>query len=300
MSIKIPQFARTATGGTGLVIVASILLIAILGPLIAPHPIDEMIGPAGWPPNADAPLGTDALGRDVLSRVLSGGQTVVFLAFVSTVIAYVIAVLIAAVAGYRRGATDMLLMRGMDILLAFPGLVIVLVLIGVLGNSIPILICGVVLMKVPTIVLIIRSAVLEVTTRGYVEAAIARGESSAAVITREIVPSISPLLLADFGIRFGYTIATIASINFLGLGLTPPAADWGYMVSENRDFLTLNPWAVLIPALLLALLTIGICLVGDAYSRSLTTDARSARRNKSSLMGRIRRAQPSVYSGDVR
>jgi peptide/nickel transport system permease protein len=285
MKITLPRFSKTATGAVGIALVVAITALALIGPYLSPHPMAETIGVPGAKPGAGAILGLDNVGRDVFSRLLSGGRTVILLALTTTLLAYIAAVLIAALSGYRKGWVDTVLMRAMEILLAFPGLVLVLVLLGAAGNSIPTLIVGVVLMKMPTIVLILRAAVLEVSGRSYVEAAVARGESTGSVVIREIIPSISPLILADFGIRFGYSIATIASINFLGLGLAPPTADWGLMVAENRNFMTLNEWAVLAPATMLALLTIGVCLIGDAYGRSLTVAARpSLRRSAKRLI----------------
>jgi ABC-type dipeptide/oligopeptide/nickel transport system permease subunit len=126
---------------------------------------------------------------------------------------------------------------------------------------------------------VIRTATLEVATRGYVEAAAARGEGTLSILRRDIVPNIAEVILADFGLRFGYSVIIIASMNYLGFGLQPPTADWGLMVSENRAVIGTNLWAVLAPAAMLALLTISVNLIGDAYLRSLgqSTLARRAR-----------------------
>jgi ABC-type dipeptide/oligopeptide/nickel transport system permease subunit len=132
-----------------------------------------------------------------------------------------------------------------------------------------VLIIGVALVQLPGIARIVRTATLEISTRGFVEAAEARGESTPSLLVREILPNIAPIILADFGIRFGYSIILIASVNYLGLGLAPPAADWGLMMSENQQFIAVNVWAVLAPAIMLALLTIGVNLVADAYVRTL-------------------------------
>jgi ABC-type dipeptide/oligopeptide/nickel transport system permease subunit len=115
----------------------------------------------------------------------------------------------------------------------------------------------------------VRTATLEVSVRGYVEAAIARGERPVAVVLREVLPNITAPVLVDFGLRFTYSILIIASVNFLGLGLQPPNSDWALMISQNRDYISLAPWAVLAPAAMIALLTIGINLTGDAIARSL-------------------------------
>jgi peptide/nickel transport system permease protein len=125
------------------------------------------------------------------------------------------------------------------------------------------------LVQMPGISRIVRAATLEVSVRGYVEAAVARGERVPAILGREILPNITAPVVADFGLRFTYAIIIIASMNFLGLGLTPPAADWGLMVAENRQFIALNLWAVLAPAIMLAVLTVAVNLVGDAHVKML-------------------------------
>jgi ABC-type dipeptide/oligopeptide/nickel transport system permease subunit len=173
------------------------------------------------------------------------------------------------VAGYSRNLLDAALMRGVDVLLAFPPLLFVLVLVTGAGTSALVLVIAVGIVQITGISRIVRAATLEVAVRGYVEAAVARGERTPAILRREILPNIMAPVLADFGLRFTYAIVIIASMNFLGLGLAPPAADWGLMVAENRQFITLNLWGVLAPAILLAVLTIAVNLIGDAHVRVL-------------------------------
>jgi ABC-type dipeptide/oligopeptide/nickel transport system permease subunit len=218
-------------------------------------------------------LGTDFLGRDVFSRVLHGGHSVLLLGGAATALAYVVGVVIGLVAGYSRSVVDPILMRSMDVLLAFPALLVLLVLATGFGTHNWVLIVGVALVLIPAIARIMRTATLEASTRGYVDAALARGESTAAILRREILPNVTPVLLADFGIRFGYSVVIIASMNFLGLGQAPPAADWGLMISENRNYISLNEWSVLGPAIMLAMLTISVNITADAYVRSLGRSA---------------------------
>jgi ABC-type dipeptide/oligopeptide/nickel transport system permease subunit len=252
-----------------LALLTLVVAIAFLGPAFAPHSITETVGAPGQPPSAGLPLGTDYLGRDVLSRVLNGGHSVILMGCAATALAYLLGVVIGLIAGYSRSLIDPALMRAMDVMLAFPALLILLLLAAGLGTHVWVLIVGVALAQTPAIARVVRTTTLEASTRGYVEAALARGERTAAILRREILPNITPILLADFGIRFGYSIVLIASVNFLGLGLTPPAADWGLMISENRSFVTLNVWGVLAPAIMLAVLTIAVNLNADAYVRSL-------------------------------
>jgi peptide/nickel transport system permease protein len=262
------RFARSGTGKIGLLLLALVVGIAVIGPVFAPHSLDEPIGLPFSGPGSGAPLGTDELGRDVFSRVLWGGRSVFVLAGIATAIAYAGGLLVGLLAGYTRSLLDPILMRSADVLLSFPAMLFLLVLVAGAGTSNVTLVLGVAVIQMPQIARIIRSATLAQSTRGFVEAAVARGESTASILRRELLPNIIGPISADLGLRFTYSIILVASLNFFGLGLQPPSADWALMISENRSGLTLNPWAVLAPALLIALLTIGANLIGDAIARS--------------------------------
>ena len=263
------RFAQTKTGAVGLVLLVLVVVISRLRPFVAPNPPDRPIGVPLTQPTAGAPLGTDFLGRDVLSRVLWGGRSVLGLAGLATLLAYVGEAAIGLVAGYTRSLLDPLLMRTADVMLSFPALLFLLVLVTGAGTSNALLVIGVALVQMPLIARIVRAATLEQSVRGFVEAAVARGESTAAILRREILPNIVAPIMADVGLRFTYSIILVASVNFLGLGLQPPAADWALIISENRDGLTLNPYVILVPAALIGLLTIAVNLVGDAVARTL-------------------------------
>jgi len=176
---------------------------------------------------------------------------------------------VGLIAGFSRSRIDPVLMRSVDVMLAFPPLLFLLVLISGAGTGVEVLVIGVAAIQAPGISRIVRTATLEVSVRGYVEAAIARGERSYAVIVREVLPNIMAPVLVDSGLRFTYSILIIASVNFLGLGLQPPASDWALMISDNRQYIAIQAYAVLAPAAMIALLTIGINLTGDAIARSL-------------------------------
>jgi peptide/nickel transport system permease protein len=221
------------------------------------------------PPSSHYLLGTDFLGRDVFSRLLYGGRSVITLAALATGLGYLIGMSVGLIAGFSRSRIDPVLMRSVDVMLAFPPLLFLLVLISGAGTGIEVLVIGVAAIQAPGISRIVRTATLEVSVRGYVEAAIARGERSYAVIVREVLPNIMAPVLVDSGLRFTYSILIIASVNFLGLGLQPPASDWALMISDNRQYIAIQAWAVLAPAAMIALLTIGINLTGDAIARSL-------------------------------
>ncbi|HEX2045710.1 MAG TPA: ABC transporter permease [Gaiellaceae bacterium] len=263
------RFARTPTGAVGLALLVVLVGVALLGPLFAPHPPDEPVGVPLTGPAEGAPFGTDFLGRDVLSRALWGGRSVLALAGLATLLAYAGGILVGLVAGYSRSLLDPLLMRAADVMLSFPAILFLLVLVTGAGTSKTVLVVGVALVQMPLVARIIRAATLEQSVRGFVEAAVARGESTAAILRREILPNILGPIMADAGLRFTYAIILVASVNFLGLGLQPPAADWALIISENRNGLTLNPYVILLPAALIGLLTIAVNLVGDSIARTL-------------------------------
>jgi len=263
------RFLRSVSGAAGVTIVLFVLAVALFGRYVAPHDPNVPVGLPLSGPSGTSPLGTDYVGRDVLSRLLYGGRSVIGLALAATLLGYGIGLAIGLVAGYSRSRVDPVLMRSVDVMLAFPPLLFLLVLIGGAGTGVDVLVVGVAVIQAPAIRRIVRTATLEVSVRGYVEAAIARGERASAVILREVLPNILAPVLVDAGLRFTYSILIIASVNFLGLGLQPPASDWALMISENRQYIAINSWAVLAPAAMFALLTIGINLTGDAIARSL-------------------------------
>ena len=263
------RFLRSGTGVVGFALLLLVLGIALFGPFFAPHGPSEPIGIPFEGSSGEALLGYDGLGRDVLSRVLWGGRSVLALAGLATLIAYLAGGLIGLLAGYSRSHVDPLLMRGVDVLISIPALLFILVLITGAGTSKAVLVASVAAVQAPLIARIIRTATLEQSVRGFVEAAVARGEGTFAVLRREILPNIVAPIAADVGLRFTYSIILVASVNFFGLGLQPPAADWALIISENREGLTLNPWVILVPAAMIALLTISLNLVGDAIARSL-------------------------------
>jgi peptide/nickel transport system permease protein len=266
-----PRLPRALTadwgGRIGGTLLALIVFLAIFGPLFAPHSTTAPIGIPGAGPGGSAPLGLDFLGRDVLSRVLSGGRSTLLLGGAATALTYLVGITIGLIAGYARSIADPILMRTVDVFLSFPALLVMLLFVTAFGGGRGVLIGAAAIVLFPGVARIVRTATLEVSTRGYVEAAVARGERTSNILRREILPNITPSIVADLGIRFSWSIILIASVNYLGLGLRPPTADWGLMVSENREIISTNPLALLAPAAILALLIIAVNLVGDAYVR---------------------------------
>jgi len=263
------RFMRSFSGAVGVTIVVFVVAVAIFGRYFAPYDPNVPVTAPLSPPSSHYWLGTDFLGRDVFSRLLYGGRSVITLAALATGLGYLIGMSVGLIAGFSRSRVDPVLMRSVDVMLAFPPLLFLLVLISGAGTGVQVLVIGVAVIQAPGISRIVRTATLEVSVRGYVEAAIARGERSYAVIVREVLPNIMAPVLVDSGLRFTYSILIIASVNFLGLGLQPPASDWALMISDNRQYIAIQAWAVLAPAAMISLLTIGINLTGDAIARSL-------------------------------
>lgn len=259
----LPQSAAAWAGSVLLVLVVG---AALLGPWLAPHAPNQTMGIPFTTPGGTHLLGTDFLGRDVWSRVLSGGRSALFYAAIATVLAYAGGLTIGLLAGYSRGVLDNVTMRAVDVLMSFPTLVFVLLLATAVGNGVWPVVLATAVIQLPAIARIVRAATAEQAVRGFVEAAVVRGESTPAILRREILPNISRTIGADIGLRFTWSVLLIASVNFLGFGLQAPAADWGLMVSENRGGMATNPWAVLAPAAMLGLLTIAITLVSDAVT----------------------------------
>jgi peptide/nickel transport system permease protein len=265
------QVTRHRSGAIGLTLAVTVMLLALIGPLFAPHGPSDVVGPPFASPGGTALVGTDFLGRDVLSRVLWGGRSLLGMAVGATFLGYAIGVTGGLFAGYRRTIADPILMRTMDVILSFPPLIFLLVLATGTSPNTEILLLGVGVVLAPGATRIVRAATQVAAQRGYVEAAVARGEKTSAILRRELFPSILNTVLADAGIRFTSAILLIAAVSFLGLGLQPPAADWALMISENRSGMTLQPWTVALPALLIALLTVAVNMVADAFARSAGT-----------------------------
>jgi peptide/nickel transport system permease protein len=254
-------------GRVASVVVLALLLVAAVGPYVAPYSRSEIVGIPFEPRSADHWLGTDFLGRDVLSRVLYGGRSVVVLSALATIGSYLLGATVGMIAGFRGGRLDGVLMRCVDVLLAFPPILFLLVVAAGAGPSAWVLIASVALIFAPGVARVMRSATLAISHSGYVEAAVARGEPTSRTLRSEILPNLRATVVADAGPRFTFAILLVAAVNYLGLGLRPPAADWALMISENRAGLVLQPLAVLVPAALIAVLTVAVNVVADDLSR---------------------------------
>jgi peptide/nickel transport system permease protein len=264
-----PRALRGGRARSGLGILGVVLGIALVGPLFAPHSPSALIGAPAAPPGNGHLLGTDSLGRDVLSRVLWGGRSVIWLALVTTGLACAAGLTVGLIAGYTRSIMETLLMRTVDVVLAFPPLLFFMLVATNVGNGTLVVVVGVAIVLAPGIARVVYSATREVSVCGYVEAAVVRGETTFAILRRDLLPNILGPVIANFGLTLTYSVLLIAAVNFLGLGLQPPAANWALMVSENRAVVGLNVWATVAPALLIVMLTVGVNLVGDSVAHSL-------------------------------
>jgi peptide/nickel transport system permease protein len=261
--------ARLGRTRVGLAIVAVIVVVALVGPLVAPHSPTEFVGAPNSGPGGEAAFGTDALGRDVLSRFLHGGRTVLWLAAASTLLGMVVGVVVGLIAAYARNWLDDVLMRANDVLLAFPQIIFVLLAVSAIGPKLWLIVLTVGLTHAPRVARVMRGAALEVVERDFVKSAEVVGERRWRIVFGEVLPNVTSPLLVELGLRMTYSIGLVAAISFLGFGLQPPTADWGLMINENRLSITVQPWAVLLPVAAIGLLTVGTNLITDGLSRVL-------------------------------
>ena len=259
--------ARTARGAVGLGLAAIVVLIAIIGPFVAAHSPDALLTFAFAKPSAHFPLGSDFLGRDVLSRVLNGGWTLLLMAAAATAFGIIVGTAAGVSAAYRRGRADGFIMRTVDVILAFPQLVFALLLVSLIGPKLWLIVIAVGLSHAPAVARVMRSATLDVTERDFVKVVELQGMRSSKVMGKEILPNLISPLMVEAGLRLTYSIVIMAGLSFLGFGQQPPAANWGLMINENRIGMQLNPWSVIVPAVLIALLTIGTNTFTDAVAR---------------------------------
>jgi peptide/nickel transport system permease protein len=260
--------ARLTRTRIGLGMVGLILLIAVFGPLVAPHSPTEFIAAPNHGPTGDAIFGADALGRDVFSRFLHGGLTVLWMSAAATVLGVVLGTAIGLAAAYSRGWLDDVLMRGNDVVLAFPQIIFVLLAVSAIGPKLWLIVVTVGITHAPRVARVIRGAAQQIVERDFIKAEEVAGERRLRIIMEGLLPNVTSPLLVELGLRMTFSIGLIAAISFLGFGLQPPAADWGLMINENRLSIAVMPWGVLLPVLAIAVLTVGTNLVTDGIARA--------------------------------
>jgi len=249
----------------GLAITLLVVGFAVVAPFLAPFGENEVAGP---PFGKDGFLGTDYLGQDVLSRVMYGGQAILLISVLGTVLGMVLGILIGVVAAYAGGWWDEVIMRLNDVTLAFPQILLALVVLTAIEQPTALIIIVLVgVSHAPRVARVSRGVALGIVSRDFVVAAEALGERRSRVILAEVLPNMSTPLLAEAGLRLTYSIGLVAALGFLGFSTDPGAANWGQMIQENRLALSTQPWAVLAPVLVIAIFTVGTNMMADGIAQ---------------------------------
>lgn len=277
MLSKTRDVLRHPSGMVGSILVGSIVLAILLGPVFYAYEevVSINLGKTMLPPSLEHPLGTDSLGRDLLGRILWGGQVSLLLSVASVGIGLLLGTLVGALAGYFDGFFSGLAMRAIDALMTFPRMLLALFIIVVLGQGTMSLAIAIGLSTMPTFARITRGSTLSVRRMTYVEAAAAVGCSNARIIFRHVLPNIISPVIVQATLTMASAVILAAGLSFLGMGPPPPTPEWGAMTAEVRTYLTISPHMVLAPALAVICLVLGFNLLGDAVRDTL--DPRTAR-----------------------
>lgn len=269
-----PRLLSTPLGLTGSIMLMALLIIVTFGTIIAPYDPEEFHMVARLAsPNTRFLLGTDNYGRDVLSRILYGSRATVQFGVIATIGGAFIGSVIGLTAGFIGGRVDNLIMRGVDVFLAIPNLILILLVVTVIGTSSVNAMAAVAITFAPSFARITRGSVLSVREREFVKACIARGESNYYIMFREILPVITPPILVETSIRIGLAIMLGATLSYLGLGAQPPSSDWGLMVSNGRQYMYTAPWLVIGPGISIAFAAVSFNMLGDGLRDSLNRRA---------------------------
>ncbi|MCH9704884.1 MAG: ABC transporter permease [Proteobacteria bacterium] len=244
-------------------VVVFFLAMALFAPLIAPYEVGESVSDAWEDSSAAFPLGTDNLGRDMLTRLIYGARTTILIALAATLLSFFVGSISGLLAASRRGWLDSILSRTVDLLLSFPPLIFALVMLSVLPVNHFTLITIMAFLDFTRVFRLSRAASLSIVTSDFYEAAKLRGETTLYLLRHEILPNILPPLLSEFGLRFSFMILFLSSLSFLGLGVQPPDADWGSLVKENKDGIAFGITAPLVPATAIALLVVSVNILVD-------------------------------------
>ena len=247
----------------GMLVVLIYSIVAIFAPFIAPYGEREILGRSFELWSEKYPLGTDNLGRDMLSRMIFGARNTIGLALSITILAFLLGSLTGMIAAALGGWVDQILSRIVDVLMSIPSLIFALLILSIFGTSLPYLIATITVIDATRVFRLARATAMNVVVMDYVEVARVRGEKLDWVIRKEILPNITAPLLAEFGLRFCFVFLFISALSFLGLGLQPPAADWGSMVRDNASLITFEDITPLLPAGAIALLTVAINFIVD-------------------------------------
>ena len=265
---------RTTSGKIALPIVLLHVTVTLVGPWLAPYSSTEFqYSETGELHQLLAPswqfwLGTDQFGRDILSRVMSGAASLIVVAGSGTILGITLGMVVGMSSAYRGGWVDNVVMRVMDGLMSFPGLLMALLVLTTLGPSGVNIAATVGIVTFPRVARVIRSVTLSLKDLEFVQSARLRGESAPYIIFREILPNTLPVLGVELSIRLSYAILIVSSLGFLGMGVQPPSSDWGLMISQSRQFLAIAPWVALAPAGAVASLVVGVNLLTDGIRQA--------------------------------
>jgi peptide/nickel transport system permease protein len=267
---------RRLAGTIGVLVVGTLTLVALVGPALAPFdPTEQALDRMLQPPGPGHLLGTDDLGRDILSRLLYGARVSLGVGVAAVGLAFGLGGLLGLVAGYRGGWFDEILMRVLDGLLAFPAIVLALAITAVLGPSLGHAMIAIAIVGVPGFARLARGQVLTLRSREFVEAARALGARDSRLLARHIVPGMLAPVVVHASLRLAFAIVTEASLSFLGLGTQPPTPSWGAMLNAGREYLEMAPWMSFAPGAAIFLTTLGFNFLGDAIRDALDPSARS-------------------------
>ncbi len=247
----------------GLFFTGLYFFVAFAAPLIAPYGMAEVVGDVWEPSSPEHLLGTDNIGRDLLTRMIYGGRTTIFIAAAATILSFVTGTTFGLLAAVLGGWADQALSRTVDLIMSIPTLILALVILAIVPVTVPILILVMGLLDATRPYRLSRSVAVDINVMDYVEAAKLRGEGRVWIIFREILPNALSPLVAEFGLRFIFMVLFISTLSFLGLGVQPPLADWGGIVKENKDGIVYGIGAALYPAVAIATLAISVNLVAD-------------------------------------
>jgi len=251
------------TASFGLLMIIIYIVVALLAPAIAPFPETEIVGREYMPWDETHLLGTDNLGRDMLSRLIYAARNTVGIAFATTALAFILGSILGLLAAIVGGWLDQILSRTVDVLMAIPALIFALLLLTIVGTSIINMILVIAVIDATRVFRLARAVAMNIVVMDYVEAARLRGEGLWHLIVREILPNAMAPLVAEFGLRFCFVFLTISALSFLGLGIQPPTADWGSMVRDNATLISFGDITPLLPAGCIALLTVSVNFVVD-------------------------------------
>ena len=258
------QLARAPLSAKfGLLIIVLYVLVALFAPVLAPYGETQVVGDGFAPWSGQFLLGTDNLGRDMFSRLVFGARNTLGIAFLTTVLAFLLGGLSGLVAAIKGGWVDQGLSRVVDILMAIPQLIFALLILSVVGTNATSLVLVIALLDSTRVFRLSRAVAMTVVVQDFVEAARLRGEGLWWLVTREVLPNAAAPLIAEFGLRFCFVFLFISALSFLGLGIQPPTADWGSMVRDNAVLITFGDISPLLPALAVALITVSVNFVVD-------------------------------------